>query len=250
MYPVLFRIGSLTIYTYGFFIFLGVLAGYIFSLSQCKKYGLSEDKISDLLFWSLLLGFVFSRIFYIALNWNLFLIKPLSFIFSGSGFIFYGGLSGGVIAAFFFIKKNQLPLFKTLDLVSPALALGHSLGRVGCFFYGCCYGRPTSSLIGVVFPRDCPAGLLGGALIPTQLISSLALLVIFGLLLLIRDKKSFPGQVFLSYLGLYSAFRFIIEFYRADPRGGFFFFSTSQWLALLFLVLVLLFWPRFSKKIN
>jgi phosphatidylglycerol:prolipoprotein diacylglycerol transferase len=250
MYPVLFEIGPLTIYTYGFFVFLGIICGYFFCLSQAKRYSLCGDKISDLIFWSIISGFVSARVLYIAINLSDFLEDPLSLIISGSGFVFYGGLLGGVLFAWWFIKRKKLPLCTTLDLISPSLSLGHSLGRVGCFFYGCCFGRPTDSFIGVVFPLDSFAGISGKSVIPTQIISSFFLLVIFVLLLIIRDRRTFKGEVFLSYIILYSIFRFVIEFYRADPRGFILFFSTSQWIALVLLVLGCIFWFKLKKTLR
>jgi len=232
MHPVLFKIGSITIATYGLFVSLGVIAGYLFSLKESRRYNLSGDKISDLLFISLASGFITARIFYILINWNYFIQSPMALILSRSGFVFYGGLIGGGLAGWIFVQRNKLPGLVILDLIAPAVALGHSLGRLGCFSYGCCYGKPTSSFIGMVFPAGSPAG-IGEPIIPTQLISSFFLLVIFSLLLLVRDRKKFKGQVFSSYLFLYGLFRFIIEFYRGDPRGYWGIFSVSQWISLL-----------------
>jgi phosphatidylglycerol:prolipoprotein diacylglycerol transferase len=247
MHPVLFQIGPLTVYTYGVFVFLGIVSGYLFALRQAKWYSLSSEKISDLIFWSLVAGFVSARLLYTVINWRDFLNDPLSFVFSGSGFIFYGGLLGGIAAALFFVKTKSLPLYTTLDLIAPSLALGHSLGRIGCFFYGCCYGRPTDSFIGMIFPHAFGVA-SSQPVIPTQLISSFFLLAIFAVLLLIRDRRRFPGQVFLSYILLYSLFRFAIEFYRGDPRGFWLFFSTSQWISLGFLFWVCVLWLKRAKK--
>lgn len=242
MHPILFKIGPLTFYTYGFFVFLGILCGYLFALKESRRYGIEKDKVSDLLFWALLSGFISARLLYIVINWKDFLDAPLGFILSGSGFVFYGGLVGGVLSLCFFIKKYKLSFLKTLDLLAPALSLGHSLGRIGCFFYGCCYGKPASSFIGIAFPPGSPAGYMQLPVIPTQLISSFFIAVIFVILLVVRDKKFFKGAVFLSYISLYSIFRFIIEFYRGDERGFFLFFSISQWLSLIFLVFALIAW--------
>ena len=247
MHPVLLEIGPVTIYTYGLFVFLGIVCGYLFAIKESKRYSLSSEKISDLIFWSLVAGFAASRLLYIVINWSDFLSDPLSFVFSGSGFVFYGGLLGGILAVLFFIKKKKLPLYTTLDLIAPSLALGHSFGRIGCFFYGCCYGKPTDLFFGVIFPYGSGAASFQ-AVIPTQIISSFFLLLIFVILLAVRDRRKFAGQVFLSYILLYSLFRLIIEFYRGDPRGFFLFFSTSQWMSAGFLVWACLFWFKLAKK--
>lgn len=242
MHPILFKIGPLTFYTYGLFLFLGILSGYLFALKESKRYNIEKDKISDLLFWVLLCGFISARLFYIVLNWRAFLDAPLSFIFSGSGFVFYGGLIGAVLSFCFFIKKYKMSFLNTLDLLGPPLCLGHSLGRIGCFFYGCCYGKPTNSFIGIIFPPDSSAGYMQVPVIPTQLISSFFIAIIFLILLLIRDTRFFKGAVFLSYISFYSIFRFIIEFFRGDERGFFLFFSISQWISLIFLVFAFIIW--------
>ncbi|OQX88164.1 MAG: hypothetical protein B6D55_01260 [Candidatus Omnitrophica bacterium 4484_70.2] len=124
------------------------------------------------------------------------------------------------------------------------MPLGHSLGRWGCFFNGCCYGKPTTSWIGVKFPPDSPAGILGEKVIPTQLISLFFLLVIFFILLNLRKRKKFKGEIFLSYLILYGIFRFIIEFFRGDPRGYIFIFSTSQFISLIVVAIGISMWKK------
>lgn len=243
MHPVLFKIGHLTIATYGLFVSLGVIAGYLFSLKESSRYSIPGDKISDLLFISLASGFITARIFYILINWDYFIQEPVALIFSRSGFVFYGGLIGGGLAGWIFIQRNKLPGLVILDLIAPAVALGHSLGRLGCFSYGCCYGKPTSSFIGMVFPLGSPAG-IGCPVIPTQLISSFFLLVIFSLLLFVRDRRKFKGQVFFSYLFLYGLFRFIVEFYRGDPRGYWGIFSVSQWISLFLIGVAVVFFVK------
>lgn len=239
MHPILFKIGSINIYTYGFFVFLGILSAYLFLVKEFKREGISLVIAEDLFFWVIIISMVSARLTFILLNFNEFINSPLSFLFSGSGFVFYGGFIGGLITGIIFLKKKKLPILRILDVVSPAIPLGHSLGRIGCFSYGCCYGKPTTSFWGVLFPPDSPAGMTGLPVIPTQLISSFFLLVIFVILLLVRDRKIFRGGVFVTYLFLYGIFRFLIEFIRGDERGFFWIFSISQWLAMGFIILSL-----------
>ncbi|MCD6539743.1 MAG: prolipoprotein diacylglyceryl transferase [Candidatus Omnitrophica bacterium] len=247
MHPVLFKIGPFTVYTYGFFVFLGILAGWLFSLKEAIHYNLPKDTISDLIFWTIVWGFIFSRLGYIVTHWDYFLEDWWRSIISSGGFVFYSGLLGGLLFLLFFVRKKSLSLLKTLDLLSPSLALAHSLGRIGCFFYGCCYGKPTSSFLGIKFPPDSPAGQLGQPLIPTQLISSFFLLIIFIILLILRDKKLPPGRVFVSYLLLYGAFRFVIEFYRGECLGYFLSLSIGQWLSLGLILASFFIWLRIKR---
>jgi phosphatidylglycerol:prolipoprotein diacylglycerol transferase len=246
MHPILFKIGPITIYTYGLFIFLGVLAGYIVCRNQAKASNISLNIFSDIFFWSLLSGFLGARIFYILIEWRIFLRNPLGIIFSRSGFVFYGGLIAGIIMMIFLSHRNKISFLKIGDIFAIGTPLAHSLGRLGCFFYGCCYGRPSSSFISILFPPDSPAGFSGLRVIPTQLISAFFLLFIFFLLLVIKKYKKFDGYILFVYIFIYGIFRFIIEFFRGDPRGHFFSFSTSQAVSIFAVVLsmTLFYWYR------
>jgi len=237
MYPILFRLGPITIYTYGLFIFLGVGLGFFFSLRMAKRLGFDPKKFSDLIFWFILGGFLGSRIVYIIVEWRWFLDNPIQVAFSRSGFVFYGSALGGLITFYYLTKKYRFDFLKTADIVALYVPLAHSFGRVGCFFYGCCYGAPTNSFLGVQFPKDSPAGFLQCKVLPTQLISALGLLLIFLLLAAISKKKKFDGQIMFFYFLFYGVFRFIIEFFRVDPRGAIAIFSTSQVIALFFVLI-------------
>jgi phosphatidylglycerol:prolipoprotein diacylglycerol transferase len=133
-----------------------------------------------------------------------------------------------------------LPVGKTFDVYAPALALGLGIGRLGCFAAGCDYGKPTTSFLGVVFTdpfsHEVAGTPLGVPLHPTQLYEALATFLIFGILVLCYRYKRYDGQIFLLYLALYAAARFLIEFLRGDEDRGFLFghlLSTSQFIALL-----------------
>ncbi len=175
-------------------------------------------------------------------------------IFRG-GFVFYGGLLGGFLSATIFVIKKRLEYFKVADLLTPMLALGLAIGRLGCFFAGCCYGSVTDSFLGISFPKGSPAfkdhlehfpHLMHSqnhslAVLPTQIFSALAHFLLFlYLYFYLRKKKRYNGQVFIHFLTIYSSFRFFIEFFRGDERGNFLFFSTSQWLSLLVIFLVII----------
>ncbi|MCD6228047.1 MAG: prolipoprotein diacylglyceryl transferase [Candidatus Omnitrophica bacterium] len=248
MHPILFKIGPITIYTYGVLVFLGVVAGYFFSLVQVKKEGIDKKDFSDIVFWSLIWGFIGARIFYILLNFKFFLRDPLGIGLSRAGFVFYGGVFFGLGAFYILTRKRNLDFLKLADILVLALLLGHAIGRIGCFSYGCCYGKPTSSWIGIKFPPSSPAGSLGTKVIPTQLISSLALLCIFLVLWSKRKKTSFKGEIFSLYFILYGIFRFIIEFYRGDPRSYLGKFSMFQIISLGMIVIGALLWLLFQKR--
>lgn len=219
MHPILFKLGPITVYTYGFCVMLGVFAGYFVCLKQLKNTQISEPLFSQFFFWLLIISFISARVVYILTEFPLFLEHPFLIIFSRSGFVFYGGLIGAFISLFFFTKKNKIAFLQTADIFSVALPLGHAFGRIGCFFYGCCYGKT-----------------INGIIIPTQLISAGFLFFLFIVLYFLSKNKSFHGQLLITYMFYYGIFRFIIEFYRGDLRGTIFFLSTSQFIALCFIL--------------
>jgi len=168
------------------------------------------------------------------------------------GFVLYGGILGGFIAGSIYVIKNKLNYWKIADIAARVLALGVGIGRIGCFLAGCCYGKHTDSFLGVSFPVGSPAfrkhlelypDLMVNhnhslPVIPTQLFSAGANFLIFiYLYFILRKRKKYQGQLFIRFLILYSVFRFKIEFFRADDRGGIFFLSTSQWIAILVIMI-------------
>ena len=251
MYPIIFKFGPLTIYTYGFFVFLGVLLGYFVSSREAERQGINKNVFSNIFFGVLLSGFIGARIFYILVEFKWFLKNPVSVIFSRSGFVFYGGIIIGLAALYLLLSKYSIKFLKIADILALGVPLSHSMGRIGCFFYGCCYGIPTESFLGVLFPLDSPAGFMGIKVLPIQLISAFFLFFIFCILLFLNKKRKFEGQILLYYLILYGIFRFNIEFFRGDFRGKFLGFSTSQYISIAFIITgIFLFhkWGRTIKK--
>ncbi|UCD15266.1 MAG: prolipoprotein diacylglyceryl transferase [Candidatus Omnitrophota bacterium] len=248
MYPVLIKLGPVTIYTYGIFVFLGLLLGYFVSLREAKRLGIDCTKFTDIIFWTAVIALIGARIFYVIMEYKWFIQRPLEIILSRSGFVFYGGVIFGFIPLYFLTKKYKIDSLKMLDSLGLGLPLGHSLGRLGCFFYGCCYGKPTDSVWGVLFPLNSPAGMLAEKVIPTQLISSFFLFLIFIVLLFIRKYKKFRGQIFLYYLVLYGIFRFIIEFFRGDERGQILFFTTAQIISIILVGMGCFLFFKWRKK--
>ena len=247
MCPILFKVGSFTIYTYGVLVFMGVLAGYLFGLKEAGRSQVDTKVFSDVLFWSIIWAFVGARLLYLIVEWDFFIQDPIGMLFSRAGFVFYGGIIAGSLALFFHAKIRKLDFLKYIDIIALTIPLGHFFGRLGCFFYGCCYGVHTNSWIGMIFPHDSPAGIMGGKVIPTQLISALFLLFIFFILLFIRRRQQFKGQIMLSYFIFYGIFRFIIEFFRGDPRGFWGMFSTSQIIAIVLILSGLIGWIRLRR---
>ena len=219
MHPVLFQIGPLTIYTYGVFVASGFILGISLALRQAKKEGYDPQTILDLVFYIILAGIIGSRIFYVIQNFVSYRNSPLDvFKIWEGGLVFSGGLLFAVPVGFILIKRQRLSFWEMFDLLAPSLAIGQALGRIGCFYAGCCYGLPTQLPWGVTFTHPQSLALKGVPLHPTQLYHSSACFIIFFILIYFRKHLRFTGQLSCLYLGLHSLSRVIIEFFRGDPR--------------------------------
>ncbi len=237
MHPILIKVGPVTIHTYGFFVSLGFFIGLLLAVKQAKKEGISHNKIIDLGFYILLSAILGSRLFFIILNSSHYIKNPLEIfkIWEG-GLVFYGGVLLAIPIVILYIKKNSLGIWSTADLFAPSIAIGHALGRLGCFSAGCCYGKTAESLPwGVVFTDPNCLAPTNIPLHPTQLYESGGEFINFLILLILRKHKSFNGQLFMTYLLLYSVLRFTVEFFRGDVERGFISgnLSISQGISIL-----------------
>lgn len=235
MYNDLFTVFGLTIHGYGLMIGIGTAIAMFWGPARAKKRGLSDDLTLSMILWALIFGWGCSKLLYIITDWETFLRSPRS-VLGGEGFVVYGGIIGGVLGVWLCAKKNSASFPAYADVVLPTVSLAQAFGRVGCFLAGCCYGKACESPISVVFPPEsfAPSGI---PLLPAQLISAAAD-VLLTLALLYTDKHSSKsGKLMPVYLILYSAGRFLIEYIRDDPRGSVGIFSTSQFIAIpLFLL--------------
>jgi phosphatidylglycerol:prolipoprotein diacylglycerol transferase len=228
LHPILFEIGPVRIYTYGFFIALAFITGILWSSHEAKRLGENPERIMDLGFLITISAIVGARILFILLNFQEYLEHPSNIvkIWEG-GLVFHGGLIASILAGLFYFKKKQLRPWKYADILSPALALGQVIGRIGCLMAGCCYGRETSCPWGIRFTDPHSLATLNVPLHPTQIYESIGTLLIFVTLLGLRKRKSFEGQVFWVYIALYSIARFTIDFFRGDETRPFFYHTLS-----------------------
>jgi len=233
MYPEIYSIGPLVIYSYGAMLVLAFLVAVSLACGEAKRQGVDPDFIFNLNFIVFLSGIIGSRIFFVAENLNYYLKDPLEIIMlSRGGMSWFGGLFLGLISGLIYLKMKGQAIYRILDLVAPFLALAQSLGRLGCFFNGCCFGR--ESVYGVYFPVH------GLVLIPTQLYSSFVLLLIFIILRFIQLRPHRLGQVFYAYLFLYSIKRFFIEFLRADNKLIIFGLTLFQLISIAIFIIAVL----------
>lgn len=235
MHPVLFQFGSVTLYTYGLFVGLGFLSAITFAGQRAKRYGIVKDEMTDLFFLILISSIIGARILYVVVNFKEFASDPISvFKIWNGGLVFYGGFIAAVVAAFLFIQKKRLPLGKTADIIAPAIALGHAIGRIGCFFAGCCYGEQCDLPWAVTFEDPASLAPLHIGLHPTQIYESVANFILVFLLLAVDKKRRIDGITFWFYIFFYGLIRAFIEIFRGDPRGDFIsgYLSVSQGIGI------------------
>jgi phosphatidylglycerol:prolipoprotein diacylglycerol transferase len=223
MAPVIYSCSLFTIYTYGVFVAVAFLLASWLITRNAARLGFDPEVIGNFLIFVLVCGIVSARIFYVVLNWGEFASDlPEIFRLYHGGLIWYGGLIGATLCGLLFLRKKRLSVPAVVDLCAPYLALAQAIGRIGCFFNGCCYGKPWAH--GIFFPVH------GRTLFPSQIVDALSLLGIYIFLRLVRGQK--PGQVFGLYLFLAGLQRFLMEFLRGDERPFYSGLSIYQWISL------------------
>ena len=256
LYPTLFSLGPLKIHTYGALIALGISLALFYLSKQSKKYGFDYQKILDISIYLVLSGIIGARVFYVIIEYRNFEgdVTGIFKIWEG-GLVFYGGFLTAFATGYYLVRKYKLPVWKTLDLFAPAVPLAHTFGRMGCFFAGCCYGKPTSLPWAITFknPDSLAQPVLNIPIHPTQIYESLSNLIIFLFLHWLQKHKSFDSQISWTYVILYSIMRFLVEFLRGDERGFVFdgLLSTSQLITLImipFAVFMMLIMSKNKKK--
>jgi len=233
MHPILIELGSFSIKTYGFLIAIGFALGLFLASREARRVGLNVQAIGDLAFYILLGAIIGARLYFILTNLNYFTQNPLDMfkIWEG-GLTFFGGFIVAVILCVWMIRKHRLPVWKTLDVFAPSLALGVFFGRLGCLAAGCCYGRQCDLPWAVTFTHPQTLARAGVALHPTQIYSALGALITFALLYSLRRHKTFDGQLALLWILCYSSARVITEQFRGDIRGG----MLTENIALSFVI--------------
>jgi phosphatidylglycerol:prolipoprotein diacylglycerol transferase len=220
MYPILVQFGDFTIHTYGVLLAVGFLLAVFLAREEARRAGIDPNVILDLSFYILVGAILGSRLFYVLTNWPEFAGNPLDVLkFWRGGLVFYGGLIFASLIGTWYVRKYKLTFQKIADVAAPSIALGQAMGRLGCFSAGCCYGKPTTGFWAVTFRDPDSLAPLGVPLHPTQLYESAATFGIFLALISMRRLERFQGRLLWFYLLFYSTARFIIEFYRGDPRG-------------------------------
>src|SRR5947208_13684386 len=239
MYPRLLELGPVTVYTYGVLLAAAYLVGLKFAMVRARQRGLDANRVLDLGIYIIISALVGAKLLLLVTDFKSFRADPRELLsLARSGGVFYGGLIVAVIVALWYIRRVGLPLWTTCDVFAPGIALGHVIGRFGCLFAGCCYGKPTTKPWGITFTDPYAASYvgtpLGTPLHPTQLYEAGAeLLILIVLLVTERKGRPYAGRTFWLYMLLYSISRFIIEFYRGDERGAVGSSATSQFISIV-----------------
>ncbi|MBN2035695.1 MAG: prolipoprotein diacylglyceryl transferase [Chitinispirillaceae bacterium] len=234
MHPVLFKVFSFPIHSYGVMLAASFLLGIWVASVRAKRAGLNPGVIADVGFWVILSAIVGARAYYVVLHFEEFQGNLLAIVnpFQGGtigigGLVMYGGFIGAIVASIIFFVVKKLPFLPYADACAPSIALGVMITRIGCFLNGCCYGSATSHG-GVSFPLESAAGVYqrdihAAGLYPSQLYESAGGLLMLFIILTAGRIKTFPGFQFFLAGFLYAVLRFIVDFtrvYGPDERLG------------------------------
>ncbi len=250
MHPILFKIGPVTVYSYGVMLATACIVASFLAERDARLENIAPYKILDLALWVFIWGIIGARLMYVLLNLKDFLGYPLRvFALWQGGLSFYGGMVLGIGVGIRFLKKENLDMGKIADIVAPYIVLAHAIGRIGCLLNGCCFGKVTRLPWGIYFP--------GSSYLqhPTQIYSTLGLLGIYSFLKLTKFtffKRMLgikqKGQIFILYTLSYSFMRFFIEFLRGDTRVFFFGLTVFQIISVVVFLVSARIWFRLARK--
>ena len=243
--PIEINLFGKNIPTYGLLCVTGILASLVIAFLLAKKNKIDIFDFCIGVVFCLLGAFVGAKLLFIITSWEtvktIFASMPffeaISILIRG-GYVFYGGLIGGLIALLISLRIQKKDIFQNLNIFATVLPLGHAIGRIGCFVSGCCYGMeydgPLSYTYTVAMDINTPIGV---TLFPVQLVEALFLFALFFVLLFLYLKFKNKYLVTFVYCYSYAIIRFVLEFFRGDKIRGVYLLSTSQWISLLAIIL-------------
>ncbi len=240
MYPELLRIGSFVVSSFGLMVALAFLAGYWIASLEFKRKKLDDKLLGNILLLSMLGGIGGAKLMYIFENVPLsdFISSPFTHIFSRGGLTFYGGFIGAVLLFWILTIKNKVSFFKVMDAMAPALAIGHSIGRIGCFLVGDDYGIKSDVPWAVAFPKGLPP--TTDPVHPTQVYEVILMGLIFFVLWKLRKRNTPDGWLFSILIILAGIERFLIEFIRSTTPSPIPDLSVAQLIAIGLIVIGIL----------
>lgn len=225
MLPQLFKIGPLTLYSFGLMVVLGFALGTYLAARLAKERGLDGEAFLDGAVIILFASIVGARLLFVALNSGEYAGHPLEVaaLWRG-GMSFHGGAIAGILAGFIYMRLRKLPLLAMADAAAPGLALGYAFGRIGCFMNGCCYGGPTNLPWGMHFPGTDPHL----AYHPAQIYASAINFLLVGALIWAYRRPHRSGQILALYIAAYSVYRFAIEGLRKGVTAEVFWMGLTE----------------------
>lgn len=232
MIPVLARFGPVTLYSYGLLLAVAFFTASWQAQRAARNWPdspapIAPGQIMNACTATLLGGLFGARLLFIFANADVFRLYPLeAFAIWHGGLIWYGGFAGGLAAFTWYLGRHGIPWMRAMDQIIPSVALGHAIGRIGCFLNGCCYGRP-SRLFGTH---------------PTQLYESAGLFLLFVGLVVADRRPLKSGRLFSLTLGGYALLRFVVEFFRGDQIPMSLNLTLVQWMSLASLLVAALIW--------
>lgn len=218
------ELGPFTIYWYGVIIAVGAMLGIYLAMKEAEKLGWKQDLIIDFVVYAIPLSIISARIFYVIFEWENYINGPFWRVFAiwEGGIAIHGAVLGGVLTAVIFSRVKKISFWKLADIIAPSLILGQAIGRWGNFMNQEAHGGPVSDEVYNNFLQYLPDFIMNQMTIegvmyhPTFLYESFWNILVFVLLILLRNKNPLRGVVFLSYLIAYSVGRFFIEGLRTD----------------------------------
>jgi phosphatidylglycerol:prolipoprotein diacylglycerol transferase len=242
MYPTLFRLGPITLHSYGLLLALGFLFGISVAIFFARKEGIKSQIIFDLAIYIFIASLLGAKALEIIVNFNYYKADwhRVLDIYQLGG-VYYGGLICAILITIWYTRKQKVSFWKSADVLAMGLAGGQIFGRTGCFLAGCCWGKPGSPYypFAVTFTNREAASQIGTPLNiplhPVQLYEAGLMLIVFLVLVWLYKYRKFPGQQLCLYLFSYAVVRFVLEYYRDDPRGAVWngALSTSQSISIL-----------------
>ena len=246
MHPKLITIGDFFLPTYGVLVAAAFLTALWMATRLARRSGLNAEAVTNLGVYCALAGLAGAKLLLFVFDFDYYQRNPgeiLSLSTLRAGGVFHGGLIVALVTAFLYARARKLPALKTADAFAPGVALGHAIGRMGCFSAGCCWGVECHRWWAITFTNPESHRLVGVPLNvplhPTQLYEAIAEALIFLVLYYRFGKPHRDGGVIGLYLVLYSTVRFLVEFVRyhqqENPFGGP--LSATQWIALAMLAI-------------
>lgn len=263
MIPILLHLGPITIYSYGLMMALAFIVGDIVMTGEFKRRGFNPQDASTVILWVAIGGLAGARIYNIIDNWSDYMADPKAMIFSGAGFVFFGGLLGGVLTSWVMARRLRIPWLTLADMAAAPLILGHAIGRIGCFLSGDGDWGAVSNLPWAMSYPNAIAGwnnrtvfALGphNQLVPIEpwnpavrvhpapLYETIMYVGVFFVLWSLRKKIHIEGRLFFLYLIMAGACRFLVEFIRVNPRV-FMGLTEAQLISLGMIAVGTILWP-------